>query len=491
MLNTKGGEEEANMGNMITTFKRIAENPLSRLLINLTLHKCKKDNKTRLEAALDHYINDKDCCRECKILSYFLSQIIKSGAKAFGVKEEKLKEEMNNPYWLQGLINVLKGIGIFGVRKPFVPGAPFQVVWNITHRCNMNCKHCYETAGTQKRKELGKNEVIKAIDILADNGVTSLAFSGGEPSIHPHILEYISHARKKGLYVAMATNGYILADESRCRKFVDAGLQFVQISIDSINPYSHDTFRGVKGSWKRACKAVKNFSAYDVFVEVAMTVTADNCHQIQDMMELVHKLGADWLMLFNFIPTGRGMENMRLDISPTERYRILQDAYYGNFNNDIQVLSTAPQFARVAEELNSCDKQIIPTHFYNPEYTNSNLRQLADFIGGCGAGRFYLSMEPDGDIYPCVFFPHKEELKIGNILEDDFEKLWKNNSILERLRDREYLHGTCHTCKSRNICGGCRARAYSYFKDICAPDPGCINNRNLWDKIKEKAFTIG
>ncbi|MDI9624089.1 MAG: radical SAM protein [Methanothermobacter sp.] len=485
---TKGSEDETNMGDMINAFKRIAENPLSRLLINFMLHKCEKDDKTRLEAALDNYINDRNCCMECKILSYFLSHIIKSGAKAFGVTEEELKKQMSDQYWLQGLINVLKGIGIFGVRRPFVPGAPFQVVWNITHRCNMNCKHCYETAGTPQKNELDKNEVIEAIDILADNGVTSLAFSGGEPSIHPNILDYISHARERGLYVAMATNGYILADEGRCQKFVDAGLQFVQVSIDSLNPNVHDTFRGVKGSWKRACKAVKNFSAHDVFVEVAMTVTAENYHQIQGMIELASQLGADWLMLFNFIPTGRGIENINLDISPSRRYRILRDAYYGNFNNGIQVLSTAPQFARVAEELNTCDNQIIPTHFYNPEYTNPDLRQLADFIGGCGAGRFYLSMEPNGDIYPCVFFPHQDELKIGNILEDDFEKLWKNNSILEVLRDREQLHGTCHTCKSKNICGGCRARAYGYFKDICAPDPGCIKNQNLWDKIKESAL---
>ncbi|MGB4363506.1 MAG: radical SAM protein, partial [Methanothermobacter tenebrarum] len=209
----KGGEEETNMGDMINTFKRIAENPLSRLLINLMLHKCRKDNKTRLEAALENYIKDRNCCMECKILSYFLSNIIKTGAKAFGVTEEELKEQMNDPYWLQGLINVLKGIGIFGVRRPFVPGAPFQVVWNITHRCNMNCKHCYETAGTPRKNELDKKEVIEAINILADNGVTSVAFSGGEPSIHPNILDYISHARERGLYVAMATNGYILADE--------------------------------------------------------------------------------------------------------------------------------------------------------------------------------------------------------------------------------------------------------------------------------------
>jgi MoaA/NifB/PqqE/SkfB family radical SAM enzyme len=62
---------------------------------------------------------------------------------------------------------------------------------------------------------------------------------------------------------------------------------------------------------------------------------------------------------------------------------------------------------------------MIPTHFYNPEYTNESLKKLADFIGGCGAGRFYLSLEPNGDIFPCVFFPHDEEVRLGNILSDD------------------------------------------------------------------------
>lgn len=67
-------------------------------------------------------------------------------------------------------------------------------------------------------------------------------------------------------------------------------------------------------------------------------------------------------------------------------------------------------------------QDIIPTHFYNPKLSG-NLKRLADFIGGCGAGRFYMSIEPNGDLYPCVFFPHKKSVKIGNLLKNDFENL--------------------------------------------------------------------
>ncbi len=112
--------------------------------------------------------------------------------------------------------------------------------------------------------------------------------------------------------------------------------------------------------------------------------------------------------------------------------------------------------------------------------------QLADFVGGCGAGRFYMSIEPNGDLYPCVFFPHDEELKLGNLLEDDFEEVWKNNPLLKTLRNKNLLDDHCGSCESKNICGGCRARAYTYFGDVKAPDPGCIRNQNKWNELKMK-----
>jgi radical SAM protein with 4Fe4S-binding SPASM domain len=127
---------------------------------------------------------------------------------------------------------------------------------------------------------------------------------------------------------------------------------------------------------------------------------------------------------------------------------------------------------------------VLPTHFYNPKLSGQ-LTQLADFIGGCGAGRFYMCLEPNGDMYPCVFFPHEEAMKVGNLFKNDFEQVWRHSELFWRVRDKDKLRENCGSCQYRYTCGGCRARAYNYFKDILAPDPGCILNRESWEKLQK------
>jgi radical SAM protein with 4Fe4S-binding SPASM domain len=154
----------------------------------------------------------------------------------------------------------------------------------------------------------------------------------------------------------------------------------------------------------------------------------------------------------------------------------------------VDVLSTAPQFARVAQQIetnpNSAGSYVVPTHFYNPKLSGQ-LRRLADFIGGCGAGRFYVALEPNGDIYPCVFFPHEESMKVGNLFKDNFEEVWRNSKLFWEIRDKDKLKENCGSCQYRYTCGGCRARAYNYFKDVLAPDPGCVRNKEFWHKLQE------
>lgn len=477
----------SDMGNMIGTFKRIADNPLSKYFLQRTLTYCEKDRSSRLESALKFYLGKKDdACYKCRLISKMLGYIIKKGAKSFGTTEEELKNTMYDDYWIRGLSSVLEGIAIFGVKKPFIPGAPFQIVWNITKACNMKCIHCYEDAGKRDKNELLPEEVFKGIDTLSEGGVTSVAFSGGEPSIHPHILDFIDYSQNNGMYVAMATNGYTLADKKRSRKFIDAGLEFAQISLDGIAPETHDSFRQISGAWNKAVNSVENFIDAGIFVEVATTVTEHNKDEIPEMIDFVRDLGANWFMLYNFIPTGKGSDIMDMDLSPKDRSDLLKVAYAENGNGEMQVLSTAPQYAEVAKSMVSKDSTTIPTHFYNPKYSDPTIMQLAEFIGGCGAGRFYMSIEPNGDMYPCVFFPHKNEVKLGNLTEGNFKETWMNNDVLNALRNKEILEGHCGECDSRNICGGCRARAYNYFDDILAPDPGCINNEKEWEELKSK-----
>ena len=479
-------KEDLNVGDMIDSFKDVTDNPLSKFILNRTFDYCEKDKGNRLEVGLELLFGKRDsACIRCRTLSKVLSFIIKRGVKSFGTTEKELEQLMNDPYWIRGLSSVIKGIGTFGVRKPFVPGAPFQVVWNITNSCNLKCAHCYEDAGKRDANELTNQEIIKGLEIISKAGVTSIAFSGGEPTSNPHITDYIKLTTELGMYPAMATNGYMISKMSGLNKFKDAGLEFVQISIDGLNPETHDSFRGVEGSWKRAIKAVENSVEAGFFVEVATTVTTHNIDEIPDMIKFLRDLGVHWFMLYNFIPTGNGTNISEMDISPKKRSDLLKNAYNENMNGDMQILSTAPQYAPVAESLQT-NSSVIPTHFYNPQYDNPQIMQIAEFVGGCGAGRFYMGIEPNGDLYPCVFFPRNEELKLGNLVEDDFEKIWKENNLLINLRNKELLQDNCGSCESRNICGGCRARAYTYFNDVQAPDPGCIKNEAKWIELKNK-----
>ena len=317
----------ADLGDMIGTFKGIADNPLSKFFLNRTLDYCEKDEGNRLEVCLDLYLgNREDVCNSCKVLSKFVSYLIRKGSSSFGVSEDELRGTMEDKYWVKGLSSVIKGIANFGVQTPFVPGAPFQVVWNLSRACNMKCSHCYEDAGKRDENELNRQEVMDGLEIMAKAGVTSIAFSGGEPTIHPHILDFIKYTDELGMFPAIATNGYVLSKENVCAEYIEKGLKFVQISVDGMEPETHDSFRGIDGAWVKAIQAVKNCVNSDLFVEVATTVTEHNFKEIPDMINLIRDLGVDWFMIYNFIPTGNGENIVDMDISPTKRLEYKQDA---------------------------------------------------------------------------------------------------------------------------------------------------------------------
>ncbi len=497
-------KDSADTVSTLQTFKTVADNPLTRNVLRALSKYCHKDEGNRLEVALELYVGVREsACFGCSFSRKILSPILSLASRAFGVTETQLKEKFKDPYWRRGLVSVIKGIAWFGVRHPYVPGAPFQVVWNITRACNLKCVHCYENAGLPGQNESTTEEALKGINILADAGVLILAFSGGEPTIRPDILKLLQRSTDRGMYTAVATNAIAFASRRKVKEFKKAGLQFAQISLDGFNPKTHDKFRGVSGAFKKTVQGIKNCVAEDLFVEMAATATRFNYKEIPAMIEFAEKLGVNWFMLYNFVPTGRGVDIIESDLTPDEREDILKICWNKMKTTGIDVLSTAPQFARIAQEIEAqpiptgeagtvangvCSKTeayVVPTHFYNPKLPGQ-LKTLADFIGGCGAGRFYISLEPNGDIFPCVFFPHEDAVKVGNLFKDDFEEVWRNSELLWQIRDKDKLAENCGSCKFRYTCGGCRARAYNYFKDILAPDPGCILNREFWNQIQKE-----
>lgn len=229
-------------------------------------------------------------------------------------------------------------------------------------------------------------------------------------------------------------------------------------------------------------------------VGIATTATKNNLGEIHRIIDLAEQLKVDYFICFNFIPTGRGQEIIKSDLNPIEREKLLKDLYKRLVQNMLnnkkpQVYSTAPQFARVGLEM---QRQIMHEMcFVDPNFEPiipathyANLLgltiEMAEFIGGCGAGRVYAAISPEGDVQPCVFMP----IKLGNLRKKRFEDIWLHSPVLEELRNRNNLRGGCASCPYKYVCGGCRARAYGYFSDYLMHDPGCIR-RLQEDKLEQ------
>ncbi|MEM0216473.1 MAG: SPASM domain-containing protein, partial [Candidatus Bathyarchaeia archaeon] len=171
-------------------------------------------------------------------------------------------------------------------------------------------------------------------------------------------------------------------------------------------------------------------------------------------------------------PVGRGSELIEQDLSPEEREELLLFLLNKLLSGSkLTILATAPQLARVAiMSQKECSDIFMPMAHMQTTKVSSKAVALADFIGGCGAGRLYCSISPEGEVQPCVFLP----IKVGNLREEKFSEVWLNSEVFNILRDRENLKGACGRCRYKYVCGGCRARAYAYRGDLLASDPGCI-----------------
>jgi len=449
--------------------------PTTKKMLNLSLKKCPECGRTILEAALDDYVGKTD--KKCEKCSGFYSQMIRFWIeflrRSLSVKREKVEKLLADPYARRAITNIARSFSYYGIKKPLSIYSPFLVVWDFTHKCNLSCKHCYSNSGYASQKELSTKEALDVVDQLADFGVTALAFSGGEPLTRIDFFEVASHAVQRGLYVSVATNGTLLTKEN-VKKLKQTKINYVEVSIDGATAQTHDTFRGVPGAFDKAVAGLKNCIEADLCACIATTATKSNLDEMPGILDLAEEIGAERFTYFNFIPTGRGKEHYDEDLTPEEREKLMR--YLLNRMSKgckTTILTTAPQLARVALQCQGLqgtgDITMSMAHMQTARVSKKAV-PLADFIGGCGAGRLYCSLSPQGDVHPCVFFP----VNVGNLKTEKFGDIWLNSKLFKTLRDRSNLKGACGKCRYRYICGGCRARANAYHHDFLSSDPGCV-----------------
>jgi len=328
----------------------------------------------------------------------------------------------------------------------------FLVSWNVTKRCNLRCAHCYLGASEldNGKNELSTSEGKALINQIAEiNPNAMLVFSGGEPLMRQDLLELIRYAADRDLMAVLGTNG-TLVDEEMARKLLESGISGVGISLDSLDPEKHDTFRGVTGAWKGAVRGIDACKKIGLEFQVQTTVTKENFKEISELIKYASDMGAKAFNLFFLVCTGRGHE--MTDISPAQYEKML--IYLAEVQSKYGMMvraRCAPHFRRIISS------------------RDTGAMSMRGFIAGCMAGTCYCRITPNGDVTPCPYLP----IELGNVRRLELAEIFESSMVLRSLRNPR-LKGKCSICEFASLCGGCRARAFAILGDYLEEDPLCL-----------------
>lgn len=340
-----------------------------------------------------------------------------------------------------------------------VPHRPQIVSWNVTQACNLRCPHCYLDAARRAARELDTGEGRALIDELAAFGTELLILTGGEPLLRRDLLTLARYAAAHGLMVVVGTNGTLL-DTRTALALKDSGVRGVGISLDSLEARKHDAFRGVRGAWCKALRALDACLGAGLEVAVQTSVLPMNHEEVPRIAEFARERGARAFNAYFLVCTGRGEK--LTDITPAEHEALLneliavQARHSGEKDRFMVRAKCAPHVKRLAREgLQRGDLDAAAA-----------VMLLAG--AGCPAGRNYLRIGPEGEVTPCPYLP----VALGNVRRQPLAKIWRDAEPLPRLRRLE-LSGRCGACEFKEPCGGCRARAFAASGDPLAEDPWC------------------
>ncbi len=328
----------------------------------------------------------------------------------------------------------------------------------LTHACNLECRHCYLSAGRPLSNELNADDWLLILDKLRDLGVNYVYLLGGEPMLlirRGGLLEIISHAKDLGLYVSMSTNG-MLIDRENALLLKSAGLDQVQVSLDGPNPAVNDVIRGF-GSFDKAVRAVNVFREVGVAVSLSYTVISDNAYYVVDMVRLTERLGVSVLSFIRVQEFGRARENgLTLD-GGLARAAI----------NDLLRVKTGVKLVLNGFRFSLGDLY----EAYRKSREGLNALRIINY-STCPAGGSRFAIDSDGGIYGCELLM-SSEFHEGNALKDDLKIIWRDG--FGSFRERNYAEiKPCNSCPMADLCNaGCAARSFSTFGSVDSPDPYC------------------
>jgi len=304
------------------------------------------------------------------------------------------------------------------------PSAPYRMDLAVTYRCNNDCAHCYN-ARERNFPELSTEQWFKILDQLWELGVPHIVFTGGEATLRNDLPELIAHAESNGQITGLNTNARRLSDERYVQKLVDAGLDHVQVTVESCDAQIHDEMMRAKGAFKQTIAGLKNALNNKLYVMTNTTMLRTNVQTIPDTLDFLADIGVPTIGLNALIYSGHGL-TVGTGLHQSELQPIL----------DVATRKTAERGQRLI--------WYTPTQYCEFDPTANNLG-----VKGCTAALYSMCIESNGNVLPCQSYYHP----LGNMLSDSWDSIW-NHKLSVQLRERQNLPAKCEGCSLVAECGG-------------------------------------
>ncbi|HEY9059129.1 MAG TPA: radical SAM protein [Pseudobacteroides sp.] len=340
-------------------------------------------------------------------------------------------------------------------------------IWiHVTGTCNLKCPFCYSISDAVNNKDLDHEKVIEFLQQIPEENRINIIISGGEPFLYKQLPEFIQNLKAlKFQKIVLITNGTV-GEEAYER--VLPNINTLQISVDGTTPEFHDKTRG-QGSFVKMLEKIKLAKKIGVQkLLISFTPTSFNISDLPNLPKFVFENNIDAIHITRLMPVGRGQSSIK-DLSPSvEVYR----DYVGKFLVNYDKLNSNIYYIRETEQMfidENDKRKFVELTFASDQASKVAIR---DKRVNCGVGCGLLSINYDGNIYPCPSL-HHDEFKLGSVISDTYEATFESGLAFAKSCGVDVESSGCFDCKMKYFCGGgCRACALSNGS-ITSDDPMC------------------
>lgn len=344
--------------------------------------------------------------------------------------------------------------------EAYQKGRPSEIIWNITNKCNLLCKHCYVGADCHKAEnELSHEEALDLARRIGEAKVPLLFVTGGEPFMRKDLYDILAIAKEYGVRTVMSTNA-VLIDDAAADKLVEYGVDYVAISIYGPEKF-HDEYVLVPGTFKRVVSNIKRLQERGIKVGIKTTVNAATFPYFFDLIDVAKSLGATLIYPCDLISSGRATDPHHQRITKEQWQQIADYMLDDVINNEEGIeydIGAMPSIAPyIAERLIKMGLK------ENAEKGFTRMR----IKHACPVGKGLMGINSEGYVLPCSF---AQDYHIGNIREISIEEAARRTFELGDVP----VTGKCGSCKYIKMCRGCRVKAFHSSNNIYGEDEFCM-----------------